>query len=576
MDKVCARLFPQEGAGKPIIFRHKAKHMAELALSIPDVPSAGFLATQQLQIGQELFGAGKAQEAIVVFARGLAAAEKVEPDAESVETVSQLHVKLADAAMRCGDFNLAAQNYQAALRMAPHLVNCWCSFADLHLRCGEHQTAVGLYLETLKRNPRHWAARANLVQALMIMRQFIVARAVLLELRGERPNDASIHHQLGKAHFELNEVELAIESFDRAVALNPKDSESLNWIGALKQASGDDEGAQAAYAESARISPLIKRPAAKQPAEFRVLALYAPFGGNTPTEYLFQDAFFDIHTLSLFASREYDVAELSDGIGLVVNLISDADQTEALLPVAADLVDRFGLPTVNDPRKVQGTTRDAVASLLEGIPTCRVPRALRLKAGAERSEAALKALLPFSSTVLARPVGTHGGDDFEKIDRLAALSTFLSERADHDHYLIEYIDYGSADGHFRKYRFIFIGDQILPYHLCIGRDWKLHHINTDMAHQPWMQQEEEAFLNDPSAFFGVAQVQALHEIRQRVGLDYFGIDCGLDAAGNVVVFEVNASMLVHMRNEGFAYKDPAVHRIKLAYDAMLRKLAKRS
>jgi hypothetical protein len=201
---------------------------------------------------------------------------------------------------------------------------------------------------------------------------------------------------------------------------------------------------------------------------------------------------------------------------------------------------------------------------------------LRLKAGADRSVAALKATLPFASSCLARPVGTHGGDDFEKLDDLAALSAFLSQHPDHDHYLIEYIDYISADGYFRKYRFIFVSDQILPYHLCIGREWKLHHINTDMAHQPWMQQEEAAFLNDSAAVFGPAQMQALQTIRERVGLDYFGIDCGLDASGNVVVFEVNASMLVHARNEGFSYKDPAVRRIKLAYDAMLRKMVKSS
>ena len=276
---------------------------------------------------------------------------------------------------------------------------------------------------------------------------------------------------------------------------------------------------------------------------------------------------------SLFAARDYDTALLGQNIQLVINLVSDADQTDALLPLAADLVDRLGLPTVNHPRRVQQTTRDAVASLLQGIPGCRVPQALRLKAGADRSEAALEAMLPFSSTVLARPVGTHGGDDFEKIEDVAALSAFLSQRADHDHYLIEYIDYVSADRHFRKYRFIFIGNEILPYHLCIGRDWKLHHINTDMAHQPWMQQEEATFLNNPAAVFGLAQMQALQAIRERIGLDYFGIDCGLDAAGNVVVFEVNASMLVHARNEGFVYKDPAVRRIKLAYDAMLRKRA---
>ncbi|HLJ01699.1 MAG TPA: tetratricopeptide repeat protein [Bradyrhizobium sp.] len=539
----------------------------------PDAENASYV-TQQLRAGLNLYGVGRNGEAIAAFARGLAAAEEAPQGSESIETVSQLHASLADAAQRQGDFNLAGMNYQAALRMAPHLTNCWCSFADLHLRCGEPQKAVNLYIEALKLNPRHWAARANLVQAMVIMKQFIVAKAVLLELKGERPDDGRIHHQLGKVHFELNELDLAIDSFREAVALNPQDSESINWIGALKQARGDDEGAQAAYAEAARIQPLIKRPAAKQPAEFRVLALYAPFGGNTPTEYLFQGAFFDIDTLSLFAARDYDTAELGRNISVVVNLISDADQTEALLPVAADLADRFALPTLNDPRKVQQTTRDAVASLLDGIPGCLVPRAVRLKAGSACSESALKSLLPFSSTVLARPVGTHGGDDFEKIEELSVLAGFLAQRPDHDHYLIEYIDYGSSDGNFRKYRFIFVDEEILPYHLCIGREWKLHHVNTDMAYQPWMQKEEEAFLNDPTLVFGASQYQALHEIRRRVGLHYFGIDCGLDASGNIVVFEVNASMLVHARNEGFLYKDPAVRRIKLAFDALLRKLAK--
>jgi len=540
----------------------------------PDCATEGTIAQRHLRLGLELYGEGKAKEAIAAFQEGLAAAETAAPGAESSDTVSELHAKLGDAAASCGDVQLAAINYQAALQIAPHLTNCWCSFADLHLRCGQYQTAIDVYLQALRLNPRHWAARANMVQALMAAKQYIIAKAILIELKGERPQDARLHHLLGKVQFELNEVEPAIASFEEAVALNPQDAESINWIGALKQLGGDDAAAQAAYAEAARIEPLIRRPAAKSPAEFRVLALYAPFGGNTPTEYLFQDAFFDTDTLSLLAERQYDAAALGQNIQLVVNLISDADQTEALLPAAADLVDRLGLPTVNHPRKVQETTRDAVAVLLRDIPGCRVPMALRLKAGADRSEEALKAMLPFASTVLARPVGTHGGDDFEKIENLAALSSFLAQRAEHDHYLIEYIDYVSADGLFRKYRFIFVDDQILPYHLCIGHDWKLHHINTDMAHQPWMQNEEAAFLNESAAVFGPVQMRALQAIRERVGLDYFGIDCGLDALGNVVVFEVNASMLVHARNEGFLYKTPAVERIKFAYDAMLRKLAR--
>jgi hypothetical protein len=114
----------------------------------------------------------------------------------------------------------------------------------------------------------------------------------------------------------------------------------------------------------------------------------------------------------------------------------------------------------------------------------------------------------------------------------------------------------------------------LPYHLAIGTDWKLHHDSTDMADHPWMQREEEAFLNDPAVVFRPAHFEALHAIRRTIGLEYSGIDCGLDRAGQLVVFEVNASMLVHRHNEAYPYKAPAVLRIKLAFDAMLRKLAR--
>jgi hypothetical protein len=50
-------------------------------------------------------------------------------------------------------------------------------------------------------------------------------------------------------------------------------------------------------------------------------------------------------------------------------------------------------------------------------------------------------------------------------------------------------------------------------------------------------------------------------------------DCGLDRDGRLVVFEVNASMLVHADNAQFPCKDPYVSAIKTAFDAMLRKRA---
>jgi tetratricopeptide (TPR) repeat protein len=546
---------------------------AALATSLPDADGAASLVAQQLRIGSEYYAAGRVEEAIAAYQAGLAAALNQSPGCVSHETIADLHARLGNACMVRSDFELAAASYKAALRLAPHLTSCWCNLGNVHQKTGKAQEAIAYYLQALKLNPGHWASRTNLVEALMVTKQYIVARALLLELVGERPQEGQLRHQLGKTYFELDDVDTAIECFQQAIALNPRDADSLNWIGGIKQRQGDTEAAQAAYAEAARIQPLIRRPAAKSPAEFRVLALYAPFAGNTPTEYLFKDPAYDTDTLALFAAREYDVEPMGRDVQVVVNLISDADQAQSLLPLAADLVDRLDRPTINHPGKIQRTTRDAVAKLLAGIPGSGIPKALRHQAGADCSAAALQAALPFSFPVLARPVGTHGGDDFEKVETPDALAAFLSQHPEIDHYLIEYIDYRSADGFFRKYRFIFVDDQILPYHLAISNDWKVHHVSTDMVNQQWMQQEEEAFLNDPAIVFAPGHYEVLRAIQQRIGLEYFGIDCGLDCSGNLVVFEVNASMLVHERNDDFPYKAPFVIRIKTAFDAMLRKFA---
>jgi tetratricopeptide (TPR) repeat protein len=544
-----------------------------LAAAPSDADVAGSQVTRQLRLGLQHYNAGRIDQAIEAYQCGLAAVASEPPGDASVETTSELHSNLGNACMVRGDLELAAENYKVALRASPHLTSCWCNLGNVHLKTGKPQDAVALYVHALTLNPGHWPSRTNLVHALMATRQYPIARLLLTELLEERPQDTKLHSQLGKVYFELNELESAIECFRQAVVLDPADADSIYWIGGIRQRLGDIDAAQAAYAEAARIQPLIRRPAAKSPADFRVLALFAPFAGNLPTEYLFKDATYDTDTLALFSSSEFNAEALKQDVQVVVNLISDADQAGDLLPLVADLVGRLGRPTVNHPHKIERTTRDAIAGLLEGIPGSRVANILRQKADTDLAIATVQAALASPSAVLVRPVGTHGGDDFEKIEGPVELASLLAQRPDTDRYLIEYIDYRSADTYFRKYRFIFVDEQILPYHLAIAGDWKVHHDGTDMVDHRWMQQEEEAFLHDPGTVFNSDHYGVLREIQRRIGLDYFGIDCGLDRTGNLVVFEVNASMLVHAQNGQFPYKAPYVHRIKSAFDEMLRKCA---
>jgi tetratricopeptide (TPR) repeat protein len=531
-------------------------------------------AASWLRIGDEHHNAGRNEASIDAYRCGLAVIAGEEVARTPVETAAGLHSRLGNAYMVGGDLEAAEANYKAALRLKADLTSCWCNLGNILVRTGKSQDAIAYYLQALKISPAHWASRTNLVQALMATKQFAIARAMLEELIAERPEDATLHHQLGKVQFELDNVQAAMACFELALLLNPRDADSLYWIGGIRQRLGDDEAAYAAYAKAAQFQPLIRRPAVKSPADFRVLALYAPFGGNTPTEYLFKHAAYETDTLALFEQNHYDADTFRQGADIVVNLLSDVDQAARVLPLAADLADRLGKPVVNHPRKILRTTRDATAELLTGIEGCRIPKILRQPQGSTLSVEDIRAAFPTASSILARPVGTHGGDDFDKLDGTDELAAYLAEPAATDRYFIEYADYGSADGLFRKYRFIFVDGEVLPYHLAIGDDWKVHHVNTDMGNQEWMQREEAAFLNDPTLVFNPGHYRALREIQQRIGLDYFGIDCSVDTSGDLLVFEVNASMLVHDDNAAFPYKDPAVRRIKAAFDAMLAKFAR--
>ncbi len=535
-----------------------------LAPAVHGAPNASDL----LLRGREHYRRGEIRHAIAIFKAGLALAATVSIGV-AVDGVADLHAALANAFMLCDDIASAAENYKAALRLAPHLVACWCNLGIVHQRRGMMQEAIALYLEALRRNPGHRPSRTNLIQALVATRQFAVARTLLLELLEETPDDSGLRGQLGKVCFELGETGEALAQFERAVALAPEQAENFYWIGAIRQVRGELEAARSAYAHAVQVHPILRRPAIKSPPAFRALALFAPFVGNTPVEFLFKDCAYQTSILSLLPGSQPDIGLLAREADVVVNLISDADQGAGVLPLAVAIAKVLGKPVVNDPAKVQNTTRDATAAAFAGIDGCRVPRTVRIAAGE-----GLPAGLDLTFPLLARQAGMHGGDVFEKFEDAAALTAFLAAHADHDRYVIDYIDYRSVDGFFRKYRFLFVGEEILPYHLAIGDGWKLHRDSTEMGRRVWMQDEEERFLCAPEQVFGASHYEALRVIRDRIGLDYFGIDCGLDRDGKLVVFEVNASMLVHDQNPEFPYKELYISRIKVAFDATLGRLAR--
>jgi tetratricopeptide (TPR) repeat protein len=487
---------------------------------------------------------------------------------DEIELCQQKILELLEAVEQEGSEGVSAGSFTAQ-----KIAHYYAKMGDLFLERNEKTKAAACYETALQLNPGQLSARINLIKTKSFVREDDANIAFLQGMLVEQPNNVDLWNRLGKLHYKLYERSLALECFQRVLTIDPDNADSLYWIAGIYQGIGEHAVAEENYVRAAKLKPLIKIAAERDPPEFSVLMLFAPFAGNTPTEYLMAKQPYEVNILPLLAQVEPDIDLLKRSGQIVVNFVSDADQGQAVLPRVVKLVEQLGLPVINPPVRIQKTTREGIAEMLQDIPNLRLARVVRHESGETATVEALQNKVLFTLPFLARPAGTHGGEKFEVMNSHAELEIFIGAEPDVDHYVMEYIDYQSPDGHFRKYRLIFVDDKVLPYHLAIGNHWKVHHITTDMSKNEWMQAEEKEFLEKPEAVFTQKHYEALRAIQKAVGLDYFGIDCGLDREGNLVVFEVNASMLVHQKNEAFPYKTPFVEKIKQAFDEMLKKRA---
>ena len=72
--------------------------------------------------------------------------------------------------------------------------------------------------------------------------------------------------------------------------------------------------------------------------------------------------------------------------------------------------------------------------------------------------------------------------------------------------------------------------------------------------------------------FAFRHAPAFREICDRIGLDYFGIDCGELADGRLIVFEADTAMLVHAMDSPdlYPYKKPAMTKLFQAFERALK------
>ena len=264
---------------------------------------------------------------------------------------------------------------------------------------------------------------------------------------------------------------------------------------------------------------------------------------------------------------------------IFVNCISDADNMTKSLTKAIHYLDaaaqqRPGIPLFNDPRKIAGTRRDMIYQRFHGLPGIEIPKIFRFQPENRDAVLATAEKEGFTYPFIVRRCGAHNGKDMVLLEapgRESALDCLALDGA--YFYLTQFRDYKNAAGLYSKARFVIMDGKIYPRHFITARHWKIsagsrNDLMKDSANLRDLEQQSLASL---SKIIAPEALDSAQKIYQDAGLDYLGFDCSVRPDGQLLIFEINASMNAMARSDYslFHYIKDCVDNLIDGYNSLL-------
>jgi Flp pilus assembly protein TadD len=433
----------------------------------------------------------------------------------------------------------------------------------------EHVAARRAYLAILARDRTHLGALVNLGTLHMRYGRPTLARLMYMRAVAAQPHSRIARINLARLVYDEFPA-LAEAQYAALVADDPGDIDGLAGFARLAEDRGDFDGARELRKAALKRRKIIFSRYTGSGRPLRILLIETGDDGNIPLPLVLDARKFLTAALAVEA---YDPRLPLPPHDLAFNTIGDADRCVAALALAQTVIAQTRAPLLNPPAAVLATTRARNARRLRAIEGVITPRTLRTaRADFLGPDAAERARARgFTFPLLVRAPGFHTGKHFVEVADEAAFADAVAAIPGDEILLIERLDARGADGKFRKYRVIAVDRVLYPLHAAVSNDWKVHYFSADMKSSAANRAEDEAFLADLPGTVGPRALAALQAIVATLDLDYAGIDFGLDAAGNALVFEANATMLIPPAGSDprFAYRIPAVDRLVRATQAML-------
>jgi len=351
-----------------------------------------------------------------------------------------------------------------------------------------------------------------------------------------REHDASALMDLATIHFLMHLPEAALEFQHTAIQL------------------------QSRYTlASAPVSPTL-----------RLLALHGDgdLMDNLPIEFLLigtQHIAMDVHYMTFGDELPDDLNHYD----ILMLAVGESDRNKPLLRQLHEQLEACPIPIINHAQYIMQTTREGAATAFKDCPNLLMPMATRISRDDVQAMSQTQAAI---FPIIIRPVESHAGRGLVRLDSAQGIPAYLAEQAqDNLFYTSSYVDYSSKDGQFRKYRIVLIQGRPFLAHLAISSHWLVHYLNADMVGNEQKCAEEAEAMQHFDDGFGKKHALAFQAMYEALPLDYLIIDCAETLDGQLLVFEVDTSAIVHDMDpvDIFPYKQTHMHKIFKAFQAML-------
>jgi hypothetical protein len=356
---------------------------------------------------------------------------------------------------------------------------------------------------------------------------------------------------------------------------DPSDAAAILDLSTMLLLTGQREAGLQLQAQALALRSCYRRPAPAAPS-LTVLAISMPgdMMANTPVDFLLAGS--DIELITLYVAPGLVMPQPLPPHDVAFLAIGESEGSGPLLKALAPLMPNWPAPLLNaDASRISGLTRDGVAARLADVPGLLAPTAVRLDRPRIAGVAAGEIASPVEFPAIVRPIGSHAGTGLEKLDGASALTAYLAGQSADDFYLSPFIDYSGPDGLFRKQRIALIAGQPFACHLAVSPHWMVHYLNAAMTGSADNRAVEAEFMRTFDTDFAVRHRAAFAAMAERIGLDYFAIDCAETQDGRLLLFEADVAMIVHDMDppDLFPYKGPQMRKVFAAFQAMLRAAA---